>query len=433
MKLTRAFKIAYRDDLKEFFEISKNLYNQSLWIIKEHYKNNNKHLNYNELDKIMKITYNLEKAINYKLLPAQTSQQILKLLDKNYKSFYKSIKDYKNNPDKYLGKPKPPKYKDKYNLLIFTNQNSKIDLTNRTIKLSKIDNPIIIPKNVWTMEFKNYQQIRLLPKRDYIKVEIIYLTEQKNENLNYNLFASIDLGINNLIALITNTGNKPILINGKSLKSYNQFYNKLKAKLQSIKDKMKIKQNTKKLNQLETKREDFIKNQFHQISKYLIRYLVKNKIGTLIIGKNKNQKQSINIGKKNNQNFIQIPFDKLLQMLEYKAKLVGIEVIYQEESYTSKADSISLDTLPNYKKDEKASHFFSGKRVKRGLYQSAKGLLLNADINGAINIARKVFGDSFFSQRVHSTRSLFDRGLWCSPLKIRVIEPYSLKRIFIKS
>ncbi len=127
------------------------------------------------------------------------------------------------------------------------------------------------------MEFKKFQQIRLLPKRDYIKVEIVYITEQKNENLNYNLFASMDLGINNLIALVSNSGNKPILINGKHLKSYNQYYNKLKSKLQSIKDKMNIKQNRKKLNQLETKREDFIKNQFHQLSKYLIRYLVKNK------------------------------------------------------------------------------------------------------------------------------------------------------------
>jgi len=201
MRLTRTFKIPYRDDLKEFFEISKNLFNQSLWIVKQNYKK--KHLSYNELDKIMKNTYNLENSINYKLLPAQTSQQILKLLDKNFKSFFKSIKDYKKNPSKYLGKPKPPKYKKRYNLLIYTNQNSKINLVNRTIKLSKIQKPIVIPKNVFTMDFKNFQQIRLLPKKDYIKVEIIYLTKEKNENLDYNLFASIDVGINNIIAMLT--------------------------------------------------------------------------------------------------------------------------------------------------------------------------------------------------------------------------------------
>ena len=149
--------------------------------------------------------------------------------------------------------------------------------------------------------------------------------------------------------------------------------------------------------------------------------MVKNEIGKLIIGKNKNQKQEINIGKKNNQSFVQIPFDKLLQMLEYKAKLTGIEVIYQEESYTSKADALNLDPLPTYKKDKKDSYQFSGKRTKRGLYQSAKKVLLNADINGALNIARKVIGDSFIS--------LFDRGLWCNPVKIRAIEPNSLKRI----
>jgi putative transposase len=422
MRLTRNFKIPYRDDLKEFFEVSKNLYNQSLWTIKQHYKERGEYLNYNALDKIMKETKNLENEINYKLLPAQTSQQILKLLDKNFKSFFKSIKDYEKNPSKYLGKPKPPKYKSRYNLLIYTNQNSKIDLINRAIKLSKISQPIVIPKSVFTMDFKEYKQIRLLPKRDHIKIEIVYETEIRNEDLDYSLFASIDLGVNNLIAMITNTGNQPILINGKIIKSYNQFYNKIKSRLQSIKDKMNIKQNTKQLNDLETKRVDYINNQFHQLSRYIIRYLVQNKIGKLIIGKNKNQKQEVNIGKKNNQSFVQIPFDKLLLMLEYKAKLVGIEVVYQEESYTSKADALNLDPLPTYnKKSKKDSYSFSGKRLKRGLYQSSKKILLNADINSALNIARKVVGDSFLS--------LFDRGLWCNPVKIRVIEPNSLQRI----
>ena len=421
MRLTRQFKIPYRDDLKDLFEVSKNLYNQSLWTIKQHFKKSGEYLNYETLDKIMKQTTNLENEINYKLLPAQTSQQILKLLDKDYRSFFKSIKDYRKNPSKYLGKPKPPKYKSRYNLLIYTNQNSKIDLINRTIKLSKIDKSIVIPKSVFTMDFKSYKQIRLLPKRDYIKVEIIYETDVKNEDLDYDLFASIDLGINNLIALISNTGNQPILISGKIIKSYDQLYNKIRSKLQSIKDKMNIEYQTKRLNDLETKRIDYINNQFHQLSRYIIRYLVHNKIGKLIIGKNKNQKQEVNMGKKNNQSFVQIPFDKLLSMLEYKAKLVGIEVIYQEESYTSKADALNLDPLPTYKKDEKASHQFSGKRLKRGLYQSSKKILLNADINGALNIARKVVGDSFIS--------LFDRGLWCNPVKIRVIEPNSLQRI----
>jgi IS605 OrfB family transposase len=420
MRLTRAFKVPYRDDIREFFEYSKNLYNQALWIVNQHYKETKEYLNYNQIDKIMKATYNLENEINYKLLPAQTSQQILKLLDKNYKSFFKSIKEYKSNPSRYLGTPKPPKYKKRYNLLIFTNQNSKIDLVNRTIKLSKIDTPIVIPKRVFTMEFEKFNQIRLLPKRDYIKIEIIYETEAKSEDLDYSLFASIDIGINNLIAMVTNINSRAILINGKPLKAYNQFYNRVKSKLQSIKDKMNIKQNTKRLNDLETKREDYINNQFHQLSRYIIRYLVKNRIGKLIIGKNKKQKQEINIGKRNNQTFVQIPFDKLLSMLEYKANLVGIEVVYQEESYTSKADSLTKDELPIYEKDSHKRYSFSGKRVKRGLYQSSVGILLNADINGALNIARKVVGDSFIS--------LFDRGLWCNPLKIRVIEPNSLQR-----
>ncbi len=347
MRLTRGFKIKYRDDLTHLFKISKNLYNQALYILNQEYKNNAKYISYVELDKIMKNILNLEKEINYKLLPAQTSQQILKLLDKNYKSFFKSIKDYKLNPTKYKGTPKPPKYKKEYNILIYTNQNSKIK--DKVIKLSKLKKTIKIPNNIWVDELLNYKQIRLLPKKGYIKVEIIYEVKELNPKLDKNSYASIDLGVNNIITLITNIKTNPLIINGKPLKSFNVYYNKLKSKYQSIKDKQNIKRNTNKLTKIEEKRENYFSNIFHQISRKIINYLLKNKISKLVIGYNKEWKTDVKMRKSNKQTFIQIPFNKLLQYLEYKANLVGIEVIYQEESYTSKADALILDNLPTYK------------------------------------------------------------------------------------
>jgi len=416
LRLTRGFKIKYRDDLTHLFKTSKNLYNQALYILNQEYKNSAKYISYVELDKIMKNTLNLEKEINYKLLPAQTSQQILKLLDKNYKSFFKSIKDYKSNPTKYKGTPKPPKYKKEYNILIYTNQNSKIK--DKSIKLSKVKEVIKIPKNIWVDELLNYKQIRILPKKSYIKVEIIYEVKELNPKLDKNSYASIDLGVNNIITLITNINTNPLIINGKPLKSFNVYYNKLKSKYQSIKDKQKIKRNTKKLIKIEEKRENYFSNIFHQISRKIINYLLDNKISKLVIGYNKEWKSDVKMRKNNKQTFIQIPFNKLLQYLEYKANLVGIEVIYQEESYTSKADALNFDKIPNYK-DKKASYQFSGKRVKRGLYKSAKGVLLNSDVNGAINILRKVIGDAFIK--------LSDIGLWSNPVKINPLQTIPIK------
>ena len=417
MRLTRGFKIEYRDDLTHLFKTSKNLYNQALYILNQEYKNSGKYISYGELDKIMKRTFNLEKEINYKLLPAQTSQQILKLLDKNYKSFFKSIKDYKSNPTKYKGTPKPPKYKKEYNILIYTNQNSKIK--DKSIKLSKVKEVIKIPKNIWVDELLNYKQIRILPKKSYIKVEIIYEVKELNPKLDKNSYASIDLGVNNIITLITNIKTRPLIINGKPLKSFNLYYNKLKSKYQSIKDKQGIKQNTKRIIKIEEKRENYFSNIFHQISRKIINYLLDNKISKLVIGYNKEWKNDVKMRKSNKQTFIQIPFNKLLQYLEYKANLVGIEVIYQEESYTSKADALNFDKIPNYKKDKKGSYQFSGKRVKRGLYKSAKGVLLNSDVNGAINILRKVIGDAFIK--------LSDIGLWSNPVKINPLQTIPIK------
>ena len=404
MKLT--YKFTYKDKynkLLELCKISKNLYNQTNFIIKQELKNNNKWMRYNKLNQILKNTKNLENTFNYKLLKAQTSQQILKLIDKNWKSFFEAIKDYKINPKKYNGKPRSPKYLNKNDLylLIFTNQNSKIK-NNKIIlyKNIKINIPEYKNKN-----FSNFQQVRILPlKNNVYEIEIIYLENIKNIELNYNKYASIDFGVNNLITLVTKE-QKPLIIDGKVLKSYNQFYNKQKAYLQSIKDKMKINKYTKNMNKLEYNRKNFIKDYLHKTSRIVINYLIENKIGTLAVGFNRGLKTNLNLGKRNNQAFVSIPYSQLFNYLKYKCELVGIKVIETEESYTSKCDSLSLESL------EKQESYL-GKRVKRGLFQSKIGKLINADVNGALNILRKVLGDSQY------VIEIINSGLLFNPVKI---------------
>lgn len=403
MQLTYKFKIKKDNQIiLDWFKASKNVYNQANFLIKKELRENNRYLSFYQLDKIMKTISNLENEINYYKLKVQTSQQIFKLLDKNWKSFFKSIKDYKKNPNKYKGVPKPPKYlKEKEYLLIFTNQNSRIK--DNILYLSK-NVSIQIPKYK-NKDFTQFNQVRLLPRKNKIIVEIIYTQETENKELDRNKHAAIDLGLDNLATFVTSTS-KPIIFNGKILKSYNQLYNKRKARLVSIKDKMKIKDYTKQLYKIEEDRENFINDYLHKTSRKIIQFCIDNKIGNLIVGHNKQWKDSIELGRKTNQQFVCIPHSRLISYLKYKCELVSIKFVQVEESYTSKCDSLSLESIEKHEK-------YSGKRIKRGLFQSASNQLLNADVNGALNILRKVVGDSL------EVKEIINSGLLFNPIKIR--------------
>ena len=401
MRLVYKYNINSDNSLLNLCLISKNLYNQALYEINQSLKNDNKFLFYSDLDKIMKFKTNLENEINYKLLKAQTSQQILKVLEKDIKSYIKSSKDFAKNPSKYKGKPNLPKYKRKYNQLIYTNQCSTIK--EGYIHLSK-QLKIAIPQwDKYKDIIKNYNQIRIIPKSDYIVVEIVYEIENKNLDLNYESFSSIDLGINNLVTLITED-NKPLLFNGRQIKALNQGFNRRLSKLQSIKDLQKITKTTKQIRRLYGKRENTLNDLFHKLSRIIVNYLVSNKVGNLIIGYNEQWKDSISLGKKMNQKFVQIPYLKLLNFLKYKCEMVGIRLTLTEESYTSKCDSLSLEKVCKHDS-------YSGDRIERGLFQSSTGKLLNADVNGGVNIMRKVVDDSYVSK-------IINRGLLFNPIKV---------------
>lgn len=328
---------------------------------------------------------------DYRALPTQTSQQVVKQVFKNFKSWIAAKKDYQKNPSKYLGSPKLPKYKNgkKQNIVVFTNQTCR--LKNGFIHFPKSTNLKPFKTNV-----NSFQQVRIVPNATCYIIEVVYNKEEIDLKLNENNFISLDLGLNNYVSAISNVDSS-FIINGKIMKSYNQWFNKRKAKLMSF---VGDKGTSKKIQKLNNKRNFWIEDKNHKISRFLINYCIEHNIGTIIIGKNKQWKNGINLGKKNNQKFVELPHAKLIDKITYKAKLVGIKVIETEESYTSKCDSLALETI---RKQES----YLGKRVKRGLFKSSVGKIINADINGAINIARKVIGDSFEIQKVVNSGQVF--------------------------
>ena len=381
--------------------ISKNLYNQAIYHIKQNYKETGKFLRYYDIEKYFRLN-DLKENENYKLLPNNTSQQILMLLDKNLKSFFALLKLWKKDKKSLNGCPKFPKYKDKLkgrNILIFTkNQFNIKDGYLNFPKKTKLNN---IKTKV---NLKDAQQVRIVPQSSCYTIEIIYNFEEVNYELNKDNYLSIDLGVNNLCAIATNQpGLKPLLINGKPLKSINQYANKLIAKEQNQLKKNHNKYSSKNLEKIRLKRQNKISFYLHNVSKYIIQYCVNNDIKNIVIGHNKEWKQECNIGKRNNQNFVQIPFNTLIQQVQYKAKMVGINVIITEESYTSKVDHLAFEKM-------KHQENYLGKRIKRGLFSSSKKLLLNADINAAIGILRKVIGNDFINQ--------LNRGCVTQPLKV---------------
>jgi putative transposase len=365
---------------------SKNLYNAALYEIRQHFIFCGKYLNYNHMDKRM------QKHETYRSLPRKVSQQVLKLLDKNWQSYIEATRAYKEDPSKFRGHPKMPGYKDKKegrNVLIYTIQAlSKPALRNGIIKPSQLGIEI-------RTRHRSVDQVRIVPAiRGCYVVEVVYSQEEVHVQLNPSLAASVDIGVNNIIALTSNKrGFVPRLVNGRPIKSVNQCYNKHIRKLQK---KMSSNHSTSvSLEQVASKRTRRIDHYMHTTSRRIIDLLAAEGIGTLVIGKNPGWKQESNMSRKNNQHFVSLPHARFIDMLTYKAQLVGIRVIVQEESYTSKASFLDLDPIPVFGEEGADKVKFSGKRVKRGMYQSKSGQIFNADVNGSYNIMRKALPNVF--------------------------------------
>lgn len=374
-------------DWKEIDDLafkSKNLYNRANYEIRQHFFETNQILSYNEMASRM------QAEESYCDLPRKVSQQVLRCLDRNWKAWKEASQAYKKTPSKFLGRPRLPKYKDKEkgrNLLVYTIQAiSSKELKKGWIKPSGTNLMISCNK-------QDINEVRIVPRLNYYVVEIIY--EQPIEQLvDGEAVTGVDIGLNNLAAVTSNQkGFKPFLINGRPVKAVNNFYNKKKAQLQSrLKGGRKT---SNRIQRLSTKRGFKIDDYLHKSSRFIVNRLVENNISTLVIGKNENWKQELNIGKVNNQNFTSVPHARFIEMLTYKAQLVGIKVVITEESYTSVASFLDRDPLPVYGTAEAKAAKFSGCRLKRGLYKSKIGVKFNADINGSYNIIRKVVPDAF--------------------------------------
>ena len=353
---------------------SKHLYNAATYIQRQYFFETKKY--YNSID-IYHQTKNLEA---YRYLPTKVSKQIVRRVSEAWNSWLAALKDWSKHQGKYLGQPKMPGYKHKErgrNVVIYPiDAISKPALTKGIVKLSQSN--IQLPTKA-----KDVDQIRIVPKLNHYVIEVVYTVNESVKSTG-KYSAGVDLGLNNLMATTSNhPGVKPLLINGRPLKSINQFFNKRVRLAQSIEAWRQVKE-------LNSKRDRRIDNYLHTVSRRVIDWCQLNDIGQLIIGNNSGWKQDINIGKKNNQQFTKIPHAKLINLLTYKTNLAGIDVVITEESYTSKASALDGDKLPVYKEKSDNKPVFSGKRIQRGLYKTSSGKIINADTNGSLNIARKV-------------------------------------------
>jgi len=350
--------------------LAKNLYNSTLYAVRQHYFNTKSYLSYIQVNK----EFTDSNQADYRALPAKVSKLVQKLVDQSFKSFFKLLD--KKNKGKYNKPIHIPKYLDKTKgrqVVTYTEQ-ALLKRKQGYVGLSGVDLDAIKFK---VDDNSKVRFIRIVPKGYYIVVEIGYDVEEAALKLDNGRYASIDLGINNLAAITSNIF-KPIIINGKPLKSINQYYNKMIAALQSKQPKKR----TKRMNSITLKRNNKIRDYLHKASRMLVNQLVSNSINNLIIGYNKEWKQDTNLGKANNQKFVQIPFMKFINMLEYKCKLSGINISINEESYTSKCSFLDNESVCKHKT-------YLGKRIYRGLFRTKTNKLVNADVNGAYNILKK--------------------------------------------
>ena len=396
-------------NLKYLCHIAKNLKNQAIYNVRQHYFKNKKYLSYNENYKMLK------NSENYKKLNSNMAQQILKEVDESFKSFFALLKLAKNG--QYNGKIKLPNYLDKdgFTTLVIGFVRLKDDMLivpySNSFKKTHQEVKVKLPS---VLKDKKIKEIRIIPKQHsrYFEIQYIYEVEEVQRELNKENVLGIDLGIDNLCTCVTNTG-ASFIIDGRKLKSINQYYNKINAKLQSIKDKQKIERTTLRQKRITRKRNNRINDYLSKAARTIVNYCLNNDIGKIVLGYNEDFQRNSNIGSINNQNFVNIPYGKLRDKLIYLCKLYGIEFKLQEESYTSKASFFDGDEIPIYDKENLQEYIFSGKRIKRGLYQTSTGKLINADCNGALNILRK--------SKVVDLSVLYNRGELNTPKRIRVV------------
>lgn len=400
--------------LRELCQLSNNLYNVALYNIRQYFFNQKLFLTYESN------YHECKDNENYTMLQAGVAQQTLKVADRSFKSFFNLLKKCKTGDYRYHD-VRIPHYRKKggyFNLILSTNAISvkngyfKLPISREYRKAHPNMEDILIPYPD-RLNDAELKEVRICPYDNgrYFKIQYVYHWYKEEVNVNPANIMAIDLGVENLATCTSNVGT-PFIMDGRKLKSINQYWNKEKARLQSIAMKQG-QRTTHRINHITAKRNNQVKDIIKKSARYIINNCIEHQIGTLIVGYNKDFKRSVNIGKVNNQNFVQIPLGDFRQQLEFLCWTYSIEYIEQEEGYTSKSSFIDNDILPEYKAEQPYLGRFSGKRIYRGLYQSADGTVINADVNGSANIGRKC--------KQNFTIEELSSGLLTSPKRIRVI------------
>ncbi len=419
-----------KDILTNLCHLCKNLFNVGLYTVRQYFFQENKYLSYES-------NYHLCKDNeNYQLLATDCGQQTLKYVDRCFKAFFKLLSMKKQGT--YPEKINLPRYlpKDGYFPLIipirkrhdFKRDNWKFKIpTSRKYTRDHGSVYITVPPNLKEHKIK---EIRILPKQKgrFLDAAFVYDregcwgnpsisnrgVESPSEKVNNigNDAISIDLGLNNLATVVATT-DESFVIDGRWLKSKNQWFNKRRAKLVHHKDKQDIKGLTKQEAWLSYRRKNQVNDYLNKSARYIIDFCLNRKIGTIIVGYNPTLKQNSNMGKRNNQNFVQIPIFTFRTKLESLSRRYGLKYVEQEESYTSKASAVDRDDIPVYNADNPAKRKFSGRRVKRGLYKTKIGHLINADCNGSLNIGFKSKHEGF---------SRVSRVCLTQPVRVNVLQ-----------
>ena len=396
--------------IRELCHTAKNLANEAIYNVRQYFFTEGEFLKYEKNYTLLK------NSSNYKALNSNMAQQILKEVDGSFKSFFGLLKLAKQG--KYAFKDcKLPRYlsKDGYTTLVIgfvrLNGNKLILPFSNSFKKTHKPVEITIPP---ILVDKKIKEIRIIPKSNarFFEIQYIYKAECTQRNLNKNHALALDLGINNLVTAVTSNG-RSFIIDGRKLKSINQWFNKENARLQSIKDKQHFGKNTtNRQKAIARDRSNKVNDYMSKAARKVVDYCITNNIGTLVVGYNETFQRNNHLGKQNNQNFVNIPFGQLRSKLEYLCELNDIVFVKQEESYTSKSSFWDRDEIPVYNADNPQEFSFSGKRVHRGLYQTASGKIFNADVNGALNIMRK--------SNVVDMNILYGRGEVDTPIRIRI-------------
>lgn len=396
--------------IKELCHTAKNLANEAIYNVRQYYFTEGEFLKYEKNYTLLK------NSPNYKVLNSNMAQQILKEVDGSFKSFFGLLKLTKQG--KYAFRDcKLPHYlpKDGYATLVIgfvrLNGNKLILPFSNNFKKTHKAVEITIPP---VLLDKKVKEIRIIPKAGarFFEIQYTYESECIQRNLNKNNALALDLGINNLVTAVSNSG-KTFIIDGRKLKSINQWFNKENARLQSIKDKQHFgKKTTNRQKAIARDRNNKVNDYMSKVARKVVDYCVANDIGTLVVGYNETFQRSSKIGKQNNQNFVNISYGRLRSKLKYLCELNSIVFEKQEESYTSKASFWDRDDIPVYNADNPKEYQFSGSRIHRGLYETAGGKTVNADVNGALNIMKK--------SNVVDMNILYGRGEVDTPVRIRI-------------